>query len=307
MLELSTANKAAVESDVPWIVTFVEIIPKKTDTVTHFRVCNHFRDIDTVSTFLNTDEKVTYTGTANLMSISTTKKELEVKQGGINIVFSGLNRSIISRVLDSGDIIQGADVYIRRGFIEHSTGTLVDDPYGYWGGFIENYKINDSSDGDEDDTLTISLTCISDLPIILRAKNGRYTSLPGFQRVLSTDMSMEFTPAIADWAPNFYKAPPDSGGTHLCTAYHSYGDISDEVFASDCFYEEFVPADLYNWYSSWAKDLAEDIRPLSVKYWLIKPFVMAWSQSMHYKVTGKGKRSYFGEFLEWIGGKICRL
>ena len=125
-------------------------------------------------------------------------------------------------------------------------------------------------------------------------------------------MSMEFVPSLVEWAPNFFKEPPappapsGGGGKHLCTVYHSFGDISDEVFEADELYRETVDEDLYLWYSSWAEDLANSIEYRSLRYYIVKPFVLAWAQSMAYKMGVSKNRSRFGETLELLGYWLSR-
>ena len=325
MITLSAANKAHISSDVPWPVTFLEIIPVPgTDAAaldTHFRVSNCFKDLQ-ANSFYRSDlggagagDNYLYTASASLMSVGSTKNDLDIKEAGISVKLSGIPQQTISMVLSpSASIpIQGARVYVSMGFFNESTGILADGIIRQWSGYIETYSIDDTYNSTDNDNITVALSCTSNLSTLLESKNGRFTSLPGFQGAVyndgvnrTADKSMEFTPSLVDWAGNFYKVPDSGGGKHLCTKYWEMGDISDENFWADDMYRSLVDDKLYNWYSAWAKPLADSIEKGTIKYYICKPFVKAWSQSMAFKIGVTDKRSRFGEFLEWLGVKLSR-
>jgi hypothetical protein len=119
---------------------------------------------------------------------------------------------------------------------------------------------------------------------------------------------MEYVANLTSFSPDFGKGnwSGGGGGKHLCTRYWEFGDITDEVFIADNDYRKLVDDKLYNWYSRWAEPLAESIEKDTLKYYICKPFVRAWSNSMAFKMGVTDKRSRFGEFLEWLGNLLSR-
>ena len=150
MLVLSAENKALIQSDKPWPVDYVEIITSKTDRNSDFRLSNHFKNTTVKSEYLTgltgVFSTAEFTGSAHLISVGSSKQDLDVKEAGVTLTLSGVSSSIISLILGANgeNTIQGARVFITRGFVNESTGRIADFPLRRWAGYIEKFTIDDS-------------------------------------------------------------------------------------------------------------------------------------------------------------------
>ena len=312
MLDISDANKAAVGQEVPWPVDLVELIVDPENENGIIRLTNHFHDITTRGIH-DPNNDVTFTAASQFLGFGNITDNLEVKDNSLDISLSGVGQELTSIVLNNP--VEGSRIYVLRAFYDENSGDIADTPYQRWAGRVNSYNIQDDYRFSDQDKIIISLQCKSLLITLLERVAGRYTNKASFENKNPNDLSMEFVASLVNFAPFFGKGadvpqppppPPPPSGKHLCTRYWELGDISDDVFEADNAYRTQVDDKLYNWYSSWAESMAEDIEKGTVKYYIVKPFVRAWSNSMAYKMGTIDKRSYFGEFLEWLGYKLSR-
>jgi len=100
--------------------------------------------------------------------------------------------------------------------------------------------------------------------------------------------------------------PPE--GKVLCTELHRQGLISDEVYRSDMivgrYYSIYHPAVVAG-YHAWAIPFTRLMAKSKILTYIIYPFVSAWANHMHYKVTGKNTGSLLGAIIENLGVKAC--
>lgn len=293
-----------------WPVDFVEIHVANTDPS---RLTNHFHNFTLESNVeVGTHE---YVAASSLLSFSSVSNELEAKDNSLDISLSGVDQETIALVL--GNPVEGSRIYVTRGFYNAALGKLVSDPVPRWSGRVISFSIQDDYRFSAEDSIVVTVSCKSLLSTLLERVTGRYTSVAGYNQHLQNydtpiteDNSMEFVSSLTYFNPDFGKGQwqpsGGGGGKHLCTRYWEFGDITDEAFEADCGYRAEVDDELYNWYSDWAKPLADSIEKGTIKYYICKPFVRAWSQSMSYKMGVTDKRSRFGEFLEWLGVLLSR-
>ena len=196
MLNLSTENRAAISSDVPWPVDFLEVVVTSGDSNT-VRLTNHFHDIIVTGG----DNPGTYLATSHFLNFSDIADNLEVKDNTLDVSLSGVGADITALILSNP--IEGSIVTVSRGFYLQDTGVLADGIYQRWSGSVNNYSITDDYNFTNEDKIIISLSCKSLLTTLIARVSGRYTSPQGFKVGNSDDASMEFVPSLPTFNPNF--------------------------------------------------------------------------------------------------------
>jgi hypothetical protein len=191
MLSLSANNLNALSDPVPWPVDLIKII---LDTGSVLRLTNHFHEL-----VISGDG--TYVAAGEFLAFSDIEDNIEVKYNSLDISLSGVGSSITAAILSNP--VEGSRVDVFRGFYDQATGDLVDPPFGRWSGRINNYSITDDYQFTNEDRVVISISCKSLLNTILTRVSGRYTSPQSFQSFTTDDQSMEFTPSLPTFNPNF--------------------------------------------------------------------------------------------------------
>ena len=199
--DISALNLAAAAKQPYYPLEFVEIIIDPDDATKQLRLTNHWHNITTIGEFNNST--YTYTAAGELMGIGDIQDNLAMKDNSINMSLSGVPASLRAIIL--GNVLEGSEVNILRGYYDEDTGNIVDTPFHLWSGQISSFGINDSRKFDEEDTITITASCTSELDSLLDRVSGRNTSLAGFQEHTPNDMSMEFMESLVNFAPEFGK------------------------------------------------------------------------------------------------------
>ena len=196
MRTLNAANLAAAKSEVPWVVDLVKIIIDPNDSAKTVRLTTHFSNL-TVS------GDGEYIAAGEFLSFGDITDNLEATDNSLDLHLSGVTSTFTAIFLDN--TIEGSLVEVFRGYYDESTGDLVAAPEPRWSGRVDNSSIQDDYRFTDDDKIIISVSCKSLLSTMLKRQNGRYTSLPGFQRDNPDDLSMEFVASLVDFSPSFGK------------------------------------------------------------------------------------------------------
>ena len=108
--------------------------------------------------------------------------------------------------------------------------------------------------------------------------------------------------------------PDDSGGflgiSVLCTELHRQGLISDRVYSSDEKMGEYFKKhdrSLVVGYHLWARPLTKFMKRSKILTLILKPFIIAWANEMHYEVTGELKSTITGRLLQKTLMPLCRI
>ena len=195
MLNLSTANLAAIASEMPWPVDFVEMVLDKNNASKTIRLTNHYHNVEISGN--------TYLAAGSFLGFTDITEGLEAKDNSVDIQLSGVDVSITASVL--AESIEGSNVSILRGYYDDSTGQLVDPPFLRWSGRANNYSIQDDYNFTDQDAISITVSCKSLLSTLMSKKSGRFTSPQSFAKKNPGDKSMEFVPSLATFSPNFGK------------------------------------------------------------------------------------------------------
>ena len=126
-----------------------------------------------------------------------------MKQNTINVSLSGLDASLISQI--AGEAFLGSPINLYRGYLNVDTGALLGVPYVVWRGIANDYSTVYTNNPGQENTVTINVSCKNLIVSILESENGRFTSVPAFQRINSNDQSMEFVSQMASFNPQFGK------------------------------------------------------------------------------------------------------
>ena len=200
MRTLNELNLAAAQSKVPWIIDFVKITFDNEGTANSIlRVCNAHHDI--VVDEDGTD--FTYLATGQFLGFGDISDELEIKNNSLDLSLSGVLGTFTSTFVSSN--VEGSLVEVSRGYYDESTGTVVATPEPRWAGRVNNASIQDDYNFTDEDRIIVSVSCKSLFETLFKRQSGRYTSLQGFQKFNSSDLSMEFMASIALFTPSFGK------------------------------------------------------------------------------------------------------
>lgn len=145
-----------------------------------------------------------YLAGSGVLGFSTVEETNDVKTNAITITLNGIpneSLNIINRLEADGVKSVGSRVSIYQGFLNTTTGLLIDTAYIKWQGIIHSFSTTEENQGEGN--VQIAVECKNILDSILETKSGRFTSQSSFQQINTTDRSMEFVPAIINFNPNF--------------------------------------------------------------------------------------------------------
>ena len=128
----------------------------------------------------------TYLGVGDFGSISQARESEVIGPNGITLGLSGVDAGLVSEALDSGSY--GDPVTIYQGY-RLDDGTLADNPFILWQGFLEYATVSQGGDN------TITLTCESDLSVLGESDNSRYSDEDQVERY-SGDRAFEYVVAM---------------------------------------------------------------------------------------------------------------
>ena len=201
MRTLNALNLAAAQSEVPWVIDFVKITFDNKGTANSIlRVCNAHHDIQVTE-----GDSVTYDylATGQFLGFGDISDELEIKNNSLDLSLSGVGGTFTPTFVQSN--AEGSLVEVSRGYYDEATGTVVATPEPRWAGRINNASIQDDYNFTDEDKIIVSVSCKSLFETLFKRQSGRYTSLQGFQKFNSADLSMEFMASIALFTPSFGK------------------------------------------------------------------------------------------------------
>jgi hypothetical protein len=184
---LGTSNEAEL-SKVAWPVELVKLVIDPSDTNKIILLTNHFHNI-TVGT-------ETYVASGEFLGVSAISDNIDAKDSVVTVSLSGVLATATQVVL--ANPVAGSVLEVYRGFYDEKVGNLVQNPYLQWSGHVNNFNITDDYNLSDQDTVTISVDCKSLLTTFLGRQSGLFTSLPGYQKHYSTDVSMEFVAGLSD-------------------------------------------------------------------------------------------------------------
>ena len=236
MRTLNPVNLAAAQSAVPWIIDFVKItFDNQGNANSILRVCNGHHDIMIQETDSGgTVTTQTYLATGQFLAFGDISDELEIKNNSLDLSLSGVKGEFTSTFVRSNS--EGSLVEVSRGYYSESDsltfgstseectavsgvfnstteectisgvgGTVVATPEPRWAGRVNNASIQDDYNFTDEDKIIVSVSCKSLFETLFKRQSGRYTSLQGFQKFNSADLSMEFMASIALFTPSFGK------------------------------------------------------------------------------------------------------
>ena len=173
-----TPNQVQARASNQYPVDFIDIVVSTTNTI---RLCTFHSNL-----VVGTN---TYLGNGNYLSFTGTVDDINIRNNPLNITLSSINKTFLATFLANS--IEGSKVTVYRGFIG-TNGRLVADPEERWGGFIFSSNVQDDYRYTNNDTIAITINCRSLLETILDSENGRFTNPDSFQRLNTSDQSMEF-------------------------------------------------------------------------------------------------------------------
>lgn len=125
----------------------------------------------------------TYLGVGGLGSISSLGETEALGPQGVQLTLDGTEAGYITEALDAGNY--GDKVTIYMGY-RQDDGTLVDDPWVAWKGWLEYTSL------DLDDESIVSLTCQHDLTVLKEKAGDRYSD-EDQQEKYPGDIAFQFT------------------------------------------------------------------------------------------------------------------
>jgi hypothetical protein len=146
-----------------------------------------------------------YTGLGSLMNVSDSTSELRLSDTEVSVTFSGIPAANIDMVQDY--LIKGSDIQIYRGIFNPTTGALLSisgNPMGKFKGIVNNFALQEQwTEGSDDSTVTVLLTCTSVVSLLRNKISGRRTNPIDQQFWYPADQSMNRVPNLADSNYNF--------------------------------------------------------------------------------------------------------
>ncbi len=115
-----------------------------------------------------------YLGVGDLGNVTEATESEVLTPGSINLELSGINARLLAESLNAGNF--GDLVTIYEGY-RQDDGTLVDDPWILWSGFLE---VPSSAQGEEGGV--VRLTCQHDIAVLDKKDGGRFTDEDQVQR-----------------------------------------------------------------------------------------------------------------------------
>ena len=204
MRTLNALNLTAAQSEVPWIIDFVKItFNNDGDSNSILRICNHHHDIEVTEVINRVSTDFTYLATGQFLGFGDISDELEIKNNSLDLSLSGVRGDFTAIFVQNN--VEGSLVEVSRGYYDESTGNIVAPPEPRWAGRVNNASIQDDYNYTDEDKIIISVSCKSLFETLFKRQSGRYTSLQGFQKFNSADLSMEFMASIALFTPSFGK------------------------------------------------------------------------------------------------------
>ena len=196
---LSFANIEAINSPVFYPVSFMEIhgdsiIPSGGD---YIRITTMPNNVTTLG--------AEFLGLGNYLTISSITDETEIRDNELQIGVNALHPDLHAIFRNPSFI--GSKVTIYQGYIDTTSGILVDEPFMKWKGVVDEHSssLNNVVNDDEPANVTAVVICRSTIKALKMNKSGRFTSLPSFQYFFPNDRSMEFVANLAAWNPEFGK------------------------------------------------------------------------------------------------------
>ena len=134
----------------------------------------------------------TYYSSANFMEISEITETSETKATGLNVVFSGIDSSILSSSLTQTQ--QGVDVVLYFGVLATSSNAnvVVDTPYQLFNGTVDRVTISEARD-----TSTIKFAIENKLIALEKPLDFRYTDQDQ-KHFFPNDKGLEFVADLQD-------------------------------------------------------------------------------------------------------------
>lgn len=134
----------------------------------------------------------TYFSSANFMEISEINETAETKAAGLNIVFSGIDTSILASSLTETQ--QGVAVILHFGVLTTTNNetVIVDTPYQLFNGTVDTVTISESGE-----TSTIKFTLESKLIALEKPLDFRYTDQDQ-KHFFPDDKGLEFVDDLQD-------------------------------------------------------------------------------------------------------------
>ena len=156
-----------------------------------------------VGKFTEVSDGGRYFATGSFLGFGDISDELEIKNNSLDISLSGVDPSFTAIFLQNN--VEGSLVQVSRGYYDEAIGNIVAAPEPRWAGRVNNASIQDDYNFTDEDKIVISVQCKSLFESLFKRQSGRYTSLQGFQKLDSDDLSMEFMASIALFTPSFGK------------------------------------------------------------------------------------------------------
>ena len=187
MKTLSPAISAAIAGQEIWPVRLIDL----TVANTTYHISDHYKNL-TFSSF-------TYLPNGNLLSIDSIEDRVSSTDSSLEISLSGIDTNFRLDVLQA-DII-GSPVKIFRGFIDKSSGNLIEDPMLSYEGIVyqvtssEEYPTTLQAEGFSPTAFTVAVEVRSTL-FRLEEEPGRATNDSSNRRVDPTDRAMEYVASL---------------------------------------------------------------------------------------------------------------
>ena len=143
-----------------------------------------------------------YNALGSLMNVSSSTTELRLSETEVTVTLSGIPTTNINTVLDYK--MKGSPIEIYRGLFNPNTGAAIVAPVGKFKGLVNNFALQEEfPEGGKDSTITILLTCTSEVSVMQSKLAGRYTNPTSHKVFFPTDQSMDRVPNLVNSNFNF--------------------------------------------------------------------------------------------------------
>ena len=136
-------------------------------------------------------------------------------------------------------------------------------------------------------------------------------SVPDVSTLLSEPPTVEAPPPDYVAAPAPTQQPAQSsGGSVICTYYHSIGWMDSNTYAADEFYGKIKELENYHfmmWYRSWAIPFVYKLSNSVLLTYLCWPLVYCWAKEMEREIYGNTRGSIIGAGLMKLGNLMYKL
>lgn len=187
MLTISSTLQQVIDNDNVWPVKLLDL---QIGEVT-YRISDHYKNIS-----MGID---TYLANGNLVSIDSVMHDIDSSENTLEIGLSGINSAFRRDVIEADSI--GGNVTVYRGFIDESTGELVEDAHVIFEGVIfqvsvsENYPMDIPNSPLTQESFSVTAE-VRSTNFLLQEVTGRSTNNESNMRVDPTDLSMEFVEGL---------------------------------------------------------------------------------------------------------------